>query len=73
MLTLQEQDDAWELYSLTPPKDHVKTYLSFIGPVGEKVKEETAKTSSEFHDLADTRQTPDQPAATGQPLTREFI
>jgi ABC-type multidrug transport system fused ATPase/permease subunit len=39
------------------------------GPVAQNVKAETAKTRSEFADLANARQTPDQPAATGQPLT----
>lgn len=39
------------------------------GPVGQNVKAESAKTRSEFADLANSRQTPDQPAATGQPLT----
>jgi hypothetical protein len=39
------------------------------GPVGQKVQQEGAKTSSEFQDLANARQTPGQPAATGQPLT----
>jgi len=39
------------------------------GPVGQTVQNESAKTSSEFKDLASARQTPDTPAATGQPLT----
>lgn len=39
------------------------------GPVGQNVKAETAKTKNEFADLANARQTPEQPAATGQPLT----
>ncbi|KAF2403785.1 cell lysis protein-like protein [Trichodelitschia bisporula] len=39
------------------------------GPVGESVKTQAAKTTSEFQDLADSRRTPEQPAATGQPLT----
>jgi ABC-type multidrug transport system fused ATPase/permease subunit len=39
------------------------------GPVGETVKDQSAKTSSEFKDLASVRTTPEQPAATGQPLT----
>jgi len=39
------------------------------GPVGSTVKNQSAKTSSEFKDLANARTTPDQPAATGQPLT----
>ncbi|KAF2193779.1 hypothetical protein K469DRAFT_242632 [Zopfia rhizophila CBS 207.26] len=39
------------------------------GPVVQNVKAETAKTKSGFADLANARTTPDQPAATGQPLT----
>lgn len=39
------------------------------GPVAQNVKAETAKTKSEFADLASARQTPEHPAATGQPLT----
>ncbi|KAH9909128.1 Reticulon-domain-containing protein [Xylariomycetidae sp. FL2044] len=39
------------------------------GPVAQNVKDQGAKTSSEFSNLANARQTPSQPAATGQPLT----
>ncbi|KAI1465888.1 Reticulon-domain-containing protein [Daldinia caldariorum] len=39
------------------------------GPVAQNVKDQTAKTSAEFSNLANARQTPSQPAATGQPLT----
>lgn len=39
------------------------------GPVAEKAKAEAAATRNEFADLANSRTTPDQPAATGQPLT----
>jgi len=39
------------------------------GPVGQAVQNETAKTSEEFSDLKNARQTPEKPAATGQPLT----
>jgi len=39
------------------------------GPVAEKAKAEAAATRNEFADLANARTTPDQPAATGQPLT----
>jgi hypothetical protein len=68
-----KQNDADELNHLTPEKDRGKTYMSLIGPLGQKVKEQGAKTSSEFQDLADARRTPDQPAANGQPLTRKCI
>lgn len=39
------------------------------GPIAQSVKNQSAKTSSEFRDLANARTTPAQPAATGQPLT----
>jgi hypothetical protein len=39
------------------------------GPVGQTVQDQGVKTSNEFKDLANSRQTPDAPAATGQPLT----
>ncbi|KAK3210253.1 hypothetical protein GRF29_44g2132858 [Pseudopithomyces chartarum] len=39
------------------------------GPVAEKAKAEASATRNEFADLANSRTTPDQPAATGQPLT----
>ncbi|KAM0285950.1 hypothetical protein ACHAQH_001137 [Verticillium albo-atrum] len=39
------------------------------GPMAENVKAQSAKTSSEFGNLAASRRTPSQPAATGQPLT----
>lgn len=40
-----------------------------VGPVAEKAKAEASATRNEFADLANSRQTPSQPAATGQPLT----
>ncbi|KAF1817590.1 hypothetical protein P152DRAFT_23715 [Eremomyces bilateralis CBS 781.70] len=39
------------------------------GPIAQGVKEQTGKASAEFQDLANSRTTPEQPAATGQPLT----
>ncbi|KAJ8122960.1 hypothetical protein ONZ43_g976 [Nemania bipapillata] len=39
------------------------------GPVAANMKDQTAKTSAEFSNLADARRTPAKPAATGQPLT----
>lgn len=39
------------------------------GPVAQNVKNESAKTATEFNNLAASRQTPSKPAATGQPLT----
>lgn len=41
----------------------------FAGPVAQKVSEQHAKTSAELSSLAASRQTPANPAATGQPLT----
>ncbi|KAM7199897.1 Reticulon domain containing protein [Naviculisporaceae sp. PSN 640] len=39
------------------------------GPVAQNVLDQHAKTSAEFSNLAASRQTPANPAATGQPLT----
>ncbi|KAF2642743.1 hypothetical protein P280DRAFT_468057 [Massarina eburnea CBS 473.64] len=39
------------------------------GPVADSARAEGAKTKAEFADLANSRTTPGQPAATGQPLT----
>lgn len=39
------------------------------GPVAQNVKDQTAKTTNELNNLAGARQTPANPAATGQPLT----
>ncbi|KAJ1331710.1 reticulon family protein [Microdochium nivale] len=39
------------------------------GPAAQTAKDQATKTSSEFSNLANARRTPDQPAATGQPLT----
>ncbi|KAK0382161.1 hypothetical protein CPAR01_04902 [Colletotrichum paranaense] len=39
------------------------------GPVAQSVKDQSAKTSNEFGNLAASRKTPANPAATGQPLT----
>ncbi|KAK1752124.1 Reticulon-like protein 1 [Echria macrotheca] len=39
------------------------------GPVAQNVKDQSAKTSAEFSNLAASRTTPSHPAATGQPLT----
>ncbi|KAI9811085.1 MAG: hypothetical protein M1827_005667 [Pycnora praestabilis] len=38
-------------------------------PVAENVKDQSAKTSNEFRNLANARTRPDESAATGQPLT----
>ena len=39
------------------------------GPVAQNVKEQTTKTTDELSNLANARQRPSQPTATGQPLT----
>ena len=43
-----------------------------LGPVAENVKNEANKTTAEFQNLANAKKVPEQPAATGQPLTRKF-
>jgi hypothetical protein len=43
--------------------------LILTGPVAENIKDQHAKTSNEFSNLAASRATPAQPAATGQQLT----
>lgn len=40
-----------------------------IGPVADKVREQHQKTSDELSNLYASRQTPNNPTATGQPLT----
>jgi hypothetical protein len=52
----------------------LRTYkiLNFAGPVGQNVQAEATKTRNEFADLANSRQTPDYKAATGQNLTRTW-
>ncbi|KAK3997390.1 Reticulon-domain-containing protein [Cladorrhinum sp. PSN332] len=39
------------------------------GPVAQSVKDESARTTAEFSNLANSRKTPSYKAATGQPLT----
>lgn len=51
-----------------PTTQNLKSNIA-NGPVGQSVKAESDKTRNEFADLANSRTTPDQPAATGQPLT----
>lgn len=51
-----------------PATQSVKDTLS-NGPVADHVKDQHAKTTSEFRNLADSRTTPEQSTATGQPLT----
>lgn len=43
--------------------------LRTIGPVADKVREQHQKTSDELSNLYASRQTPNNPTATGQPLT----
>lgn len=43
--------------------------LSFPGPVAQNVYGHTKKASTELSNLAASRRTPANPAATGQPLT----
>lgn len=51
-----------------PATQSVKDTLN-NGPVADMAKDQHAKTTSEFSNLANSRTTPDQSAATGQPLT----
>lgn len=51
-----------------PATQNVKQSMS-NGPVAESVKDQHAKTRSEFNNLANSRAPPEQSAATGQPLT----
>jgi len=50
-------------------KNHPITQNIANGPVADTVKDQSAKTSSEFSNLAASRTTPATPAATGQQLT----
>ncbi|KAI4173211.1 MAG: hypothetical protein LQ346_008459 [Caloplaca aetnensis] len=55
-----------------PATQNVKNTMSngqHTGPVAENIKNQSAKTSSEFRNLADSRAPPNQSAASGQPLT----
>ncbi|TLD24137.1 hypothetical protein PspLS_06846 [Pyricularia sp. CBS 133598] len=63
--------DALKNSELTQmPQDAAAAYDSVAnGPVAQNVKDQSAKTSAELNNLAASRQTPTQPAATGQPLT----
>ena len=56
-------------YCEIPPLPTLRPYSLILGPATQDVRVETAKAKSEFADLANSRTTPDQPAATGQPLT----
>lgn len=51
--------------------DSRSLYSQLAGPVGQKAQEQSAKMSSELQDLANANRSPDEPAATGQPLTRK--
>jgi ABC-type multidrug transport system fused ATPase/permease subunit len=65
---LQSAQSAMAAVNNHPTTQSVKDTVT-NGPVGQTAKAETAKTKNEFADLANARTTPDQPAATGQPLT----
>ncbi|KAF2749661.1 hypothetical protein M011DRAFT_465336 [Sporormia fimetaria CBS 119925] len=62
---------AMETISNHPATQSIKSTMNDInnGPVAQNVRAEGAKTRNEFADLANARTTPEQPAATGQPLT----
>ncbi|KAF1956964.1 hypothetical protein CC80DRAFT_515856 [Byssothecium circinans] len=65
---LQSASSAMAAVSNHPTTQNLKDNIA-NGPVADKAKAEGAKTKAEFADLANARTTPDQPAATGQPLT----
>lgn len=48
---------------------HLLTSHVSEGPVADKVREQHQKTSDELSNLYASRQTPNNPTATGQPLT----
>lgn len=54
----------------THPHQTLNEKLNYAGPVGQNVQAEATKTRNEFADLANSRQTPEHKAATGQNLTR---
>jgi hypothetical protein len=51
-------------------KNHPITQNISNGPVADSIKDQHAKTSTEFSNLAASKTTPRTPAATGQPLTQ---
>ncbi|MCJ1235791.1 hypothetical protein MMC14_003762 [Varicellaria rhodocarpa] len=59
---------AFNTVNSHPMTQNLKDTVS-QGPVAEHVKDQHAKTTSEFRSLADSRTTPSQSTATGQPLT----
>ncbi|GAB7337939.1 hypothetical protein MBLNU457_4322t1 [Dothideomycetes sp. NU457] len=50
--------------------NHPVTQNITQGPMAEKARDQMDKTSNEFSNVANSRKVPDQPAATGQPLTQ---
>jgi hypothetical protein len=55
--------------SNAPPSNELNARCH-TGPVGQAVQSEAAKITTDFKDLSAAKSTPQQPAATGQPLTR---
>ena len=66
----QDAQSAANTIQNHPATQSVKDAMS-NGPVADHVKDQHAKTTSEFRNLADARTTPEQSTATGQPLTRK--
>lgn len=65
-------DSATNAYNAAanhPMTQNVKNTVA-NGPVAENVKDQVVKTSNEFSNLANARQTPSTKAKTGQPLTQ---
>ncbi|KND92873.1 hypothetical protein TOPH_02327, partial [Tolypocladium ophioglossoides CBS 100239] len=55
--------------AMPSPSEPLLTLSRVIGPVAQNVQDHSAKASSELSNLAASRKTPTNPAATGQPLT----
>ncbi|KAL8795612.1 MAG: hypothetical protein Q9195_001850 [Heterodermia aff. obscurata] len=66
--TILDAQTATNYVQNHPATQNVRQTVS-NGPVAETVKDQHAKTTSEFQSLADSRTSPNQSTATGQPLT----
>ncbi|MCJ1398056.1 hypothetical protein MMC11_001253 [Xylographa trunciseda] len=71
--TLEDSDfptiDAQAAFNTVANHPVTQNVKDTIRPVAESVKDQHAKTTSEFSNLANARTTPDTKTATGQPLT----
>ncbi|MCJ1477400.1 hypothetical protein MMC13_006071 [Lambiella insularis] len=60
---------AQSAYNAVANHPATQNFKDTVRPVAESVKDQHAKTTSEFNNLAGARTTPDTKTATGQPLT----